>query len=632
MERQSLEDYVYRKFGLRFQAAVDDPVNTQLLEVKPHHPFAVLSKTSSWLDVKCPSFAETIRNLPHFTDPRLVNHPDWVEVNLAEISDHDLSNVLDYAFKAATNDNNEFVAQQLVYLPSDDIESRYQSQAIPQNDHNRKNRQVPPILQKMMESYDYTILPADEQGENFYRQGQLVADYEDDYDQLYELRRYYPDYHAMNVHQLRTYFTWRTQLRKGHFTVSSTSYAYVYLYELLNNIGVQNPDEGYAKLREFAERYAKNYGERMQDYLHQWLQDYVLYYGLDRQKANQMFADKLAADRDYHILLHPADYSATEVTNVFLNHCTYFSNCRLYKKAPEQWAKVVKTVWQVVLERQPQAFTELIATRTLSTKYFFAGAVFAFHRQPKLKEYPIDSERKYHLSARQYSCQAWYPRKDQAKQLNTFFHELDRLARQEFHLGHHLKERKMDERILQTILDGLRIYQQQRAAAQRPQVNLNLQNLERIRTDASLTRESLLTDEEKQDDHSALSKEKETQITSSGTLEKPSEKPEKKQTAGLSPVTPVEPSEDQECDDDSVPVHADLTANEQFLLVALLNQQPYEEYLKKHHLMVSILVDAINDKLFDYIGDAVIEFNEQDQPVIIEDYQPDLEELIKKED
>ncbi len=46
--------------------------------------------------------------------------------------------------------------------------------------------------------------------------------------------------------------------------------------------------------------------------------------------------------------------------------------------------------------------------------------------------------------------------------------------------------------------------------------------------------------------------------------------------------------------------------------------------------MVSILTDNINEKLLDEIGDSVIEFNEQDQPQIIEDYADDLQEMFLK--
>ena len=48
--------------------------------------------------------------------------------------------------------------------------------------------------------------------------------------------------------------------------------------------------------------------------------------------------------------------------------------------------------------------------------------------------------------------------------------------------------------------------------------------------------------------------------------------------------------------------------------------------------MASILVDSINEKLFDEIGDSVIEFNDQDEPEIIDDYEDDLRELLKEDD
>ena len=603
MERQVLKDYLLNKYGLTFHKSTVDPLNLQIVEVTAHNPFIILSTSTPQLDVKCPNFAATIQNLPGFTEPRLMNHPEWVGIQLDQIKAQDLFNILDYAFKSATNGNQNFIAQQLVYLPSDGTDSKYQSQLIPQRQQFAQKHRLPEPLEKMMASYDYTILPMNEQGENFYRQGQMVADYEDDYDQIYELRRYYPDYHAMNGHQLRTYFTWRTQLRQGKFTVSSTSYAYVYIYELLNNIGIKDPNDGFQKLLEFDQKYADSYGQRMKDYLHQWMQDYVLYYGLERPKANLVFADQLKVDREYHILRHSEDYSTTEVMDVFLEHSPYLKKCRLYKKSPQKWADVVATVWQVAFHKNPQIFTDLIATQTLSAKYFFAGAVFAFHRQPRLMKYPIDSERTYQFKDRKYYCRAWYPLKDQQKRLNSFFHEIDRLARQVFHLGHPLKPRQLDPQIVQLIGNGLKEYQKQEALARQPKIKLNLSSLDQIRADASTTRDSLLTDEEKQVDDEPSS------------LDNPS----------VNQVKDAFKETDDATDDT-------LNADEQYLVRALLHQKPYQAYLKQHHLMASILVDSINEKLFDEIGDSVIEFNDQDEPEIIDDYEDDLRELLKEDD
>ncbi|MFR0771560.1 MAG: hypothetical protein ACLSH6_05955 [Limosilactobacillus pontis] len=40
----------------------------------------------------------------------------------------------------------------------------------------------------------------------------------------------------------------------------------------------------------------------MRTYLNRWLQDYVLYYHLDHDLANQAFANEIATDHDYHVL------------------------------------------------------------------------------------------------------------------------------------------------------------------------------------------------------------------------------------------------------------------------------------------------------------------------------------------
>ena len=113
MERQVLKDYLLNKYGLTFHKSTVDPLNLQIVEVTAHNPFIILSTSTPQLDVKCPNFAATIQNLPGFTEPRLMNHPEWVGIQLDQIKAQDLFNILDYAFKSATNGNQNFIAQQL---------------------------------------------------------------------------------------------------------------------------------------------------------------------------------------------------------------------------------------------------------------------------------------------------------------------------------------------------------------------------------------------------------------------------------------------------------------------------------------------------------------------------------------
>ena len=114
----------------------------------------------------------------------------------------------------------------------------------------------------------------------FVKQGKLLAGYEDDYVYDRQVLRYFPTYQSLTDPELRGYFSWRTKLRRGNLQETSLSYAFLYIYELLNQIGVADPMDGYRKLTEFRDAYgALNDG--ILPYLNQWLMDYVVYYNLD---------------------------------------------------------------------------------------------------------------------------------------------------------------------------------------------------------------------------------------------------------------------------------------------------------------------------------------------------------------
>ena len=87
--------------------------------------------------------------------------------------------------------------------------------------------------------------------ELFVRQGMAAAAYEDD--TVYDLPvlHYYPTYRVLTDQELRGYFGWRTRLRHQQLERTSLTYAFLYIYELLNQIGVENPQDGYDKLKSF---------------------------------------------------------------------------------------------------------------------------------------------------------------------------------------------------------------------------------------------------------------------------------------------------------------------------------------------------------------------------------------------
>lgn len=109
----------------------------------------------------------------------------------------------------------------------------------------------------------------------FVKQGKFMEIFTDNFNGNASFQEYYPTYDSMGDKQLRTYFTWRTKIRNGVLTQTSLSYVFVYIYELINNIGVKNPNEGIEKLIWLLENYL-NVDNKIKDYLVEWIKDYYI--------------------------------------------------------------------------------------------------------------------------------------------------------------------------------------------------------------------------------------------------------------------------------------------------------------------------------------------------------------------
>lgn len=115
----------------------------------------------------------------------------------------------------------------------------------------------------------------------FYKQALLMINFEDNFTESAPFSSYFPYYQLMSYEQLRTYFTWRTHVRKGEVNNTSLSYAFVYIYELLQNIGVDDPQDGLNKLMSFWKAF-KEYDSTINKYIIKWIKDYHIYYQLPK--------------------------------------------------------------------------------------------------------------------------------------------------------------------------------------------------------------------------------------------------------------------------------------------------------------------------------------------------------------
>lgn len=154
----------------------------------------------------------------------------------------------------------------------------------PEKDEKRELfSQMREIARSSGSTYDYTKFfnrqVQQDNARSFYKQGIFMKDFTDDYSGNVQFSQYFPYYQLMGYEQLRTYFTWRTEVRKGKVADISLSYVFLYIYELLDNIGVSDPQDGLNQLMSFWKAFSV-YNKSIDKYVLRWLKDYHIYYDL----------------------------------------------------------------------------------------------------------------------------------------------------------------------------------------------------------------------------------------------------------------------------------------------------------------------------------------------------------------
>ena len=102
-----------------------------------------------------------------------------------------------------------------------------------------------------------------EDEEVFYKQAILLENYNCDCEYTamhrnsYNPYRYCCTYSGFSFRDFKTYFSWRTKIRKGNFEKPEFEYEQVYINELLNKIGCKDADDAIEKLISFWKQYRK---------------------------------------------------------------------------------------------------------------------------------------------------------------------------------------------------------------------------------------------------------------------------------------------------------------------------------------------------------------------------------------
>ena len=90
---------------------------------------------------------------------------------------------------------------------------------------------------------------------------------------------------------------------------------------------------------------------------------------------------------------------------------------------------------------------------------------------------------------------------------------------------------------------------------------------------------------------------------------------------------PAEPQAVAEAASETVAEVAGLDSIHTRILAEIMRKGAVTELIKEHHLMPSVVADAINEALFDEIGDNVL-ICDGNEIELVEDYRLDLEDLL----
>ncbi|MBQ8587106.1 MAG: TerB N-terminal domain-containing protein [Oscillospiraceae bacterium] len=421
----------------------------------------------------------------------------------------------------------------------------------------------------------------------FLKQAKLLANYEDDCPYDREVQRYYPTYAALSDRELRGYFTWRTKLRRGQMEKTSLSFAFLYIYELLHQVGVDSPMEGYEKLKDFQRAYGQ-IDPGICNYLDRWLRDYVIYYDLDPNLLAEH--PQVLFDRSLAVLEHIREQSRDKVLYAVKQLAPkWLSRSKFYAAYSADCDGVIygvlKKMWEHYNSRAKYGLVQqLFGKRGEYRVRLFDGAVFSDWQKNRNREYVLDECCVYRCRSGLWSVEKYAFLSGSGNKLEHILKTIDAVMRQEYAYKHPIKTENEAKWLLKLIHEEVQALLAEQKAAEAKKLRIDYSVLDQIRQEAAMTREKLTVEEEEEE-----------------AIPEP-----------LPVVTPAQPSEE-------------LPLNEPELrLLRCLLYGGSLGWVQAEGQLLSVLVDGINEKLYDIFLDTVL----LDTPEVIEDYMDELKEMV----
>ncbi len=433
----------------------------------------------------------------------------------------------------------------------------------------------------------------------FLEQGRLLAAYEDDYDFRGSSQHYYTTYQSLTDPELRGYFSWRTKVRRGEVRKAPLSFAFLYVYELLNQIGVPSPEDGFRKLCGFNEAYGE-LDSVLPLYVGRWLPDYVIYYGLDPILLSG--SCQVVFDQSIAVLENIQDREPDQVVTAVKNLAPkWLGRSKFYASHTEEMDAVTVSILRKMsghyAARCKKTMVEqYFGLRCPQPVYLFDAAVFCDPLRRRDYTYTLNEGTVYSCHNGVWSVNRCTARPQPNRKLDALMKTIDSVMREETGDSHPVKAEVETKWILKLIRDEVQALLRKKQETEGKKVVIDYSRLTQIRLDAAETQEKLIVEEE-------------------------AELPE---TTLPAPPPAVSEASASEISGPAAPADSSLSPEEYRLLQCLLYGGD-TGWVQAEGYLLSVLVDGVNEKMYDAFSDTVLDGT----PQLIEDYIDDLKEMVR---
>lgn len=425
----------------------------------------------------------------------------------------------------------------------------------------------------------------------FLNQAKLLEFYKDDYEGEYISHCYYPTYDLLSNRELRSYFAWRTKVRNGDIQPSCSCFAYLYLYELINGIGTGTPVEGLHKMDDFAAAY-KEYESSLMNYYANWRKSYIIYYNLS---DSFLGGEEREGEEAHMAVLDSAQEQTDDAIAAAVKQLApgWLNRSKFYKTHQTDMDRVIvrvlRRMHQHYSARSKRTFSEqLFGSRETHSVDLFCHAVFCDPLRHENSRYYITDSHYYECRNGYWTETSCFIDSHKRRKLENLMKTIDASLRVALNDGKPIKSPSQLKWVTKVIEEEvaalLETQKQQEAAAKRVQIDYSA--LAQIRREAAITQEKLATEEEMEEEAP------------------PAVQPPPPQPEALPGDCPLDKT--------------------QYRLMQNLLYGGDTSWVQREGKMVSVLLDSINEILYETFQDAVIEDGQ-----VVEDYIDELKEMVK---